>query len=426
MSGRAWDTGTGKGKHMITRAELEAMDQNDPLAPFRDEFILPDGVIYLDGNSLGALPRATPGRMAAVVEDEWGRGLIRSWNDAGWIGLPARVGDKIGRLVGAPPGSVVAADSTSVNVFKLLSAALRLRPGRRVILSEAGNFPTDLYIAEGLAALLGQGHELRLVAADEVAGALGPDVAVAMLTHVDYRTGAMHDMAAVTAAAHAAGALVLWDLAHSAGAVPVDLAGADADFAVGCGYKFLNGGPGAPAFLYVAERLQEQARYPLTGWLGHAEPFAFDPAYRPAPGIGAAVVGTPSVLAMAALEVGVDIALRAPMDAVRAKSLRQAALLMELVAQHCPSAGVEPVTPARDEARGSQVSFRHPEAYAVMQALIARGVIGDFRAPDLMRFGITPLTLRYADLWDAAAALGEVFTTGAWQDPRFRTRNRVT
>jgi kynureninase len=410
---------------MITRAGLDAMDRDDPLAPFRDEFVLPDGVIYLDGNSLGALPRATPGRLAAVVEREWGTGLIRSWNDAGWIGLPARLGDKIGRLIGAPEGTVITADSTSVNLFKLLSAALRLRPGRRVIVSEAGNFPTDLYVAEGLAALLGQGHELR-TAAGEVAGALGPDVAVVMLTHVDYRTGAMHDMAAVTAAAHAAGALMLWDLAHSAGAVPVDLLGADADFAVGCGYKFLNGGPGAPAFLYVAGRLQEEARYPITGWLGHADPFAFDPGYRAAPGIGGAVVGTPSVLAMAALEVGVDIALRAPMADVRAKSLRQAALLMDLVAQHCPGAGVEPVTPAQDERRGSQVSFRHPEAYAVMQALIAQGVIGDFRTPDLMRFGITPLTLRYAKLWDVAVAMGGVLASGAWREARFGVRNRVT
>ena len=408
------------------RADLEEMDRADPLAPFRDEFILPEGVAYLDGNSLGPLPRATPGRVAAVVEREWGAGLIRSWNDAGWIGLPARVGDKVGRLLGAPLGTVVAADSTSVNLFKLLSAALRLRPGRRVILSEAGNFPTDLYIAEGLAALLGRGHELRLAAPGEVAGALGPDVAVVMLTHVDYRTGAMHDMAAVTAAAHAAGALTLWDLAHSAGAVPVDLAAADADLAVGCGYKFLNGGPGAPAFLYVAERLQGEARYPLTGWLGHAEPFAFDASYRPAPGIAGAVVGTPSILAMAALEVGVDIAPRAPMAEVRAKSLRQAALLMDLVAQRCPGAGLELATPVAEQERGSQVSFRHPAACAVMQALIARGVIGDFRTPDIIRFGITPLTLRYADLWDAAAALEGVLALGEWQQARFQVRNRVT
>ena len=408
----------------VTRAELDALDRADPLGGFRDEFTLPEGVIYLDGNSLGALPRATPGRVAAVVEQEWGRGLIRSWNDAGWIGLAERVGDKIGQLVGAPAGTVMVGDSTSVNVFKLLSVALGLRPGRRVILSQAGNFPTDLYIAEGLVALLGGGHSLRTVAADGIGAALGPDVAVLMLTHVDYRTGAMHDMAAVTAAAHEAGALVLWDLAHSAGAVPVDLLAAQADLAVGCGYKFLNGGPGAPAFLYVAERLQGQARYPLTGWLGHAEPFGFHPGYAPAPGIASAVVGTPSVLAMAALEVGVDIAVRAPMDAVRAKSVRQAELLIALVAQHC--AELELATPREAALRGSQVSFRHPDAYAVMQASIAAGVIGDFRTPDIVRFGITPLTLRYAELWDAVAMLAEVLRTAAWREARFQTRNRVT
>ncbi len=408
----------------LTRADLATLDRADPLARFRDEFILPEGVIYLDGNSLGALPRATPGRVAAVVEQEWGRGLIRSWNDAGWIGLPERIGDKIGRLLGAPAGTVITADSTSVNVFKLLAAAVGLRPERRVILSEAGNFPTDLYIAEGLIELLGGKHELRTVAADAIAGALGPDVAVVMLTHVNYRTGRMHDMAALTAAAHAAGALVLWDLAHSAGAVPVDLAAADADLAVGCGYKFLNGGPGAPAFLYVAERLQAAARYPLTGWLGHAEPFGFHPSYAPAPGVARAVVGTPSILAMAALEVGVDIALRAPMAEVRAKSLRQAEMLMALVAQEC--AGLELATPTDPAMRGSQVSFRHEDAYAVMQALIARGVIGDFRTPDILRFGVTPLTLGYAELWDAVGVLRDVLATEAWRDERFRKRNRVT
>ena len=410
----------------ITRDDLERLDRSDGLAPFRAEFALPPGVIYLDGNSLGALPRATPGRVAAVLEAEWGRGLIRSWNDAGWIVLPERVGDKIGRLLGAPPGTVMAADSTSVNVFKLLSAALALRPGRRVILSEAGNFPTDLYIAEGLVALLAAGHELRTADADAdaIGPALGPDVAVLMLTHVDYRTGRMHDMAAITAAAHAAGTLVLWDLAHSAGAVPVDLAGADADFAVGCGYKFLNGGPGAPAFLYVAERLQAEARYPITGWLGHADPFAFHPSYVPAPGIARAVVGTPSIPAMAALEVGVDIALRAPMAAVRTKSLHQAEVLIALVAQRCP--GLTLATPTDPAHRGSQVSFRHADAYAVMQALIARGVIGDFRTPDILRFGITPLYVTFADLWDAVAVLHDVLATEAWRDPRFTTRNRVT
>ena len=340
-----------------------ALDLADPLAGFRDAFLLPDGVVYLDGNSLGALPRATPGRLADVIGREWGRGLIRSWNDADWIGMGERVGDKVGQLLGAPASTVVAADSTSVNVFKLLSVALGLRPGRRVILSEAGNFPTDLYVAEGLAALLGGRHEVRQVPADGIEAALDDDVAVQMLTHVNYRTGAMRDMAAVTRAAHAAGALVLWDLAHSAGAVPVDLVAADADLAVGCGYKFLNGGPGAPAFLYVARRLQAEARYPITGWLGHAEPFSFDPAFRAGPGIAAATVGTPPVLAMAALEVGVDLALRAPMADVRAKSLRQAELLMALVEQRCPGLGL--ATPADPARRGSQVSFRHPHAYAI-------------------------------------------------------------
>ena len=408
----------------ITRADLEAWDRADPLAPFRREFALPPGTIYLDGNSLGPLPRRTPARVAEVVELEWGRGLIRSWNDAGWIGLAEQVGDKIGRLLGAPPGTVLTADSTSVNLFKLLSAALRLRPGRHVILSETGNFPTDTYIAEGLVRLLGPDYRLRLVEPSDIAGALGPDVAVVMLTHVNYRTGAMQDMAAVTAAAHGSGALTLWDLAHSAGAVPVDLCDADADLAVGCGYKFLNGGPGAPAFLYVAERLQAEAQYPLTGWLGHAEPFAFHDSYQPAVGIARATVGTPSVIATAALEVGVDLCLRAPMEEVRAKSIRLGTLLMDLVAQTCPD--LELATPVPETLRGSQVSFRHSEAYAVIQALIARGVIGDFRTPDIIRFGITPLYLRYADIWDAAMMLGDVLATGAWQDERFRTRSLVT
>jgi kynureninase len=408
----------------LTRAGLEELDRGDPLRAFRDEFVLPEGVIYLDGNSLGALPRATAARVAGVVEQEWGRGLIGSWNDAGWIGMPLAVGEKIGRLVGATPGTVVAADSTSVNVFKLLAVALGLRPGRRVILAERGDFPTDAYIAEGLVALLGPTHTLRLAEPGAILGALGPDVAVVLLTHVNYRSGAMHDMAAVTAAAHAAGALVLWDLAHSAGAVPLDLEAAGADLAVGCGYKFLNGGPGAPAFLYVAGRLQERARFPLTGWLGHAEPFGFHEGWRPARGIARAVVGTPSILALAALEVGVDIALRAPITQVRAKSLRQSALLIALVAQRCP--GLALATPLDEGARGSQVSFRHPEAYAIVQALIARCVIGDFRTPDILRFGITPLYLGYAEVWDAVAALRDVMAGEAWREERFRTRKAVT
>lgn len=410
----------------MIRADLEALDAADPLAPFRGLFTLPEGVIYLDGNSLGALPRGTGPRVAEVIAQEWGNGLIRSWNDAGWIEMSARVADKIARVIGALPGTVAVGDSTSVNLFKLLAAALKMRPGRHVIVSERTNFPTDLYVAEGLAALLAQGHELRLVDADAIQAALQPDVAVLMLTHVNYRTGAMHDMPAITRAAHEAGALMLWDLAHSTGAVPLDLAGADPDFAVGCGYKYLNGGPGAPAFLHVAERLHATARYPITGWLGHADPFAFEPAYRAAPGIAGAVVGTPSILAMAALEVGVDIVLQAPMPDVYAKSQRQTEIFAALVAEQCPDMGFTLVTPPDAATRGSQVSFTHQNAYAIMQALIARGVIGDFRAPDILRFGFTPLYIGFAELWDAVRILRDVMQSGEWNTERFRTRQKVT
>ncbi len=408
----------------LTLADLQALDREDPLAPCRDLFALPEGVIYLDGNSLGARPKAVSARIAAVVEQEWGTGLIRSWNDAGWMDLPRRIGAKIGRLIGAAPDSTLVTDSTSVNLFKLLGAALALRPERRVILSEVNNFPTDLYIAQGLAALLAQGHELRMVRPEEIAGAIDASVAVVMLTHVNYHTGAMHDMATITQAAHQAGALMLWDLAHSAGAVPVDLAGCDADLAVGCGYKFLNGGPGAPAFLYVAPRLQAQATYPLTGWLGHAAPFAFEPGYRPAAGVARATVGTPPVISLAALEVGVDIALSVPMADIRAKSVRQTSIFADLVAQEC--AGLRLASPAEAAQRGSQVCLAHPDAYAIMQALIAEGVIGDFRAPDILRFGITPLYLGYADLWQAVQVLRRIMTTGAWQAPQFQIRRAVT
>jgi kynureninase len=411
---------------MILRTALQALDDQDALRPTRSLFSLPRGIIYLDGNSLGPLPAATPGRIAQVIAEEWGAGLIRSWNDAGWIDLPGRVGGKIARLIGAPPDTVMVADSTSVNLFKLLGAALALRPGRRVILSERSNFPTDLYIAEGLAALLDRGHTLRLVEPDDIATALDDDVAVVMLTHVNYHSGAMHDMRALTRAVQHAGAVMLWDLAHSAGAVPVDLAGCDVDLAIGCGYKSLNGGPGAPAFLYVAERLQTDLRLPLTGWLGHASPFAFEPGYRPAPGIARAMVGTPPVLSLAALEVGVDIALQVDMALVRAKSLRQTQIFADLVAQECPGFGLSLVSPTNPERRGSQVCLAHPQAYPIMQALIARGVIGDFRAPDILRFGITPLYLGFTELWDAVAILRDIMTQETWRDARFRTRQKVT
>jgi kynureninase len=409
----------------LTRADCVALDANDPLGPFRDRFALPEGVIYLDGNSLGPLPRATPARVAEVVGREWGEGLIRSWNDAAWMAAPLRVGDMIARLIGAPPGSVAVADSTSLNLYKLLGAALSLRPERRTILSEEGNFPTDLYVAGSVAAFHGQGHRVRAVPGAALADALDEDVAVMMVTHVNYRTGAMHDMAALTRAAHARGALVLWDLAHSAGAVPVDLAACDADLAVGCGYKFLNGGPGAPAFLYVAPRLHPGLRLPIQGWLGHAAPFAFEPDYRPAEGIARTIVGTPAVLGLAALEVGVGLMLEAPAAAMRAKSLKLGDLFAQAMAQELGEA-FRNLTPSDPAVCGSQISFAHPGAYPIMQTLIARGVIGDVRAPDILRFGLTPLTLRYADVWDAVAVLREIMASGAWQAAEFQVRRPVT
>ena len=407
-----------------TREALAKRDGADLLAPFRDRFALPDGVIYLDGNSLGALPKAAAERVAAVLRREWGESLIRAWTAHDWIGLPLRIGDKIGRLIGAEPGSTVVGDSTSVNLFKLLATALDQRPGRHVILTETGNFPTDLYIAQGLTGLLRRGHVLR--AADDPVAALDRDTAVLMLTHVNYRTGAMHDMAAATRAAHAAGALALWDLSHSAGAVPLRLADDAVDLAVGCGYKYLNGGPGAPAFLYVAPRLQPALRSPLTGWLGHAEPFAFAPEFRPAEGIARAIVGTPPILSLAALEVGVDLMLDAPMDALRAKSQQITGLFIELVEQHCAAAGFRLLTPRDPARRGSQVSFAHPDGHAIIQALIERGVIGDFRAPDVLRFGFAPLYLRHVDVWDAVQALRGVMAGELWREERFQHRRSVT
>jgi kynureninase len=409
----------------LTRADFEALDRADPLRPFRDRFALPDGVIYLDGNSLGAMPQATLARLHQVAAVEWGQDLIRSWTKHGWIDLQERIGGKIGRLIGARPGETIVADSTSVNLFKLLAAAMRLRPDRRVILSEAGNFPNDLYIAQGLAAFLG-GYELRLVTEDGLDAALGPDIAVAMLTQVDYRTGRLHDMTSVTRKVHESGALMLWDLCHSAGALPVNLTEADADFAVGCGYKYLNGGPGAPAFLHIAERWHEQIAAPLTGWLGHAAPFDFETGYRPAEGIRRAVTGTPPVLSLAALEIGVDLLLEAPMAELRAKSLRQFDLFAALVDQELRAWDFRIVTPREPDRRGSQIGLAHDQGWPIMQALIAHNVIGDFRAPDIMRFGLTPLYLGYTEIWDTVAALKDIMANDAWDRPEFHVRAKVT
>jgi len=405
-------------------ADIDSLDRADPLARFRERFAVPEGIVYLDGNSLGPPPKATAPRIAAAIADEWGKDLIGGWTRHGWIDLPLRLGNKIARLIGAAPGEVAVADSTSVNAFKLLAASLALRPERRVIVSERDNFPTDLYIAEGLVRLLDRGHELRAVAAEDLAGATDGDAAVVLLTEVNYRTGRRHDMAALTRRAHAAGALTIWDLAHSAGAFPVDLHAAHADFAIGCGYKYLNGGPGAPAFLYVARRHLPSFVSPLSGWLGHAAPFAFEPGYRPAESVARALCGTPAILAMLALEVGVDLLLEADIEAVRAKSIALSELFRERVERSCPWLAL--ASPADPAQRGNQISFAHPEGYAVTQALIAQGVVGDFRAPDVMRFGFAPLYLRYADAARAADTLAEVLATRAWDRPEFKTRAAVT
>ena len=424
---------------MHDRSDALALDARDPLASLREQFTIPDGVIYLDGNSLGVLPAATGARVQQAVADEWGTGLIRSWNTAGWVTLPQRVAGKIARLLGAEPDETLVGDSTSANLFKVLSSAMALvmargETGRRTIVSERTNFPTDLYIAESLCRQ--HGFTLQLVEPDQVESVLDGRLAVLMLTHVNYRTGRMHDMAELTRAAHACGALTIWDLAHSAGAVPVNLNAADADFAVGCGYKYLNGGPGAPAFLWVHRRHlatmeREVVWQPLSGWFGHAAPFDFTPDYRPAAGIARFACGTPPVLSLTALECGVDTVLAAEpfggMAALRAKSVQLTDHFLRLVEDRCEGHGLSLATPREAARRGSQVSFaREDGGYAIMQALIARGVIGDFRAPDILRFGFTPLYTRFVDVWDAVEVLRAVLASGEWKDSRFHQKGAVT
>ena len=409
-----------------TRDSCAARDEADPLRGARDRFSVPAGMIYLDGNSLGVLPRGVSERVAQVVAAEWGEGLISSWNTAGWIDLPARVGEAIAPLIGAQGHEVIAADSTSVNLFKLAAAGARLQRPRRVIVTEPGNFPTDLYILQGLEGWLGGEIELRVVGRDQLMDALDDDVALLVLTQVHYKTGALHDMAALTARAHAVGALALWDLSHSAGALPVDLNGVGADLAVGCGYKFLNGGPGAPAFMFVAGRWQDKIATPLSGWMGHAEPFAFHDQYQPAPDIRRLLTGTPPVLGLSVLEAALSAFDDVSMAAVRAKSMALGDLFLDLVEARLPDAGFEVACPRDAGARGSQVSLRHPDGYAIIQALIARGVVGDFRSPDILRFGLTPLYVGYADIWDAVDRLREVMATGLWQESRFHVRAAVT
>jgi kynureninase len=419
--------------------DCTALDANDPLRHLRAQFNIPTDTVYLDGNSLGVMPCTTPARVADVVAREWGQDLIQSWNKAGWFELPLKVGDKIAQLIGAGPGEVVATDSTSINLFKVLSAAIRIaaleRPNAKRIVSERSNFPTDLYIAEALCQQ--NGMALVLVEADEIAATLNSDVAVLMLTHVNYRNGAMHDMQAVTEAAHAQGILCVWDLAHSAGAVPVNLKEAQADFAVGCGYKYLNGGPGAPAFVWVHPQHADRFWQPLAGWWGHAAPFAFNPHYQPAAGIARYQCGTQPMLSLAALECGVDSVLAAQslggMAALRQKSLALTDLFIDLVQTRCAGHGLGLATPLEHAQRGSQVCLTRDEgAYAIVQALIARGVIGDYRAgdgarhPDILRFGFTPLYIGFADVWHAVEHLRQVLDSEEWRRPEFGRKQAVT
>ena len=390
----------------------------------RSLFHIPDGVIYLDGNSLGPLPIAAKARVADMLSKEWGEHLIRGWNVAGWMAQPRRIGDRIGRLIGAPEGTVIMGDTLSIKVYQALASAIDLNPTRRIVLSDSGNFPSDLYMAQGLIGSLGRGLELRVVEPEAVEAAIDDSIAVLMLTEVDYRTGRLHDMKALTAKAHANGVLTVWDLAHSAGAMPVDVAGANADFAVGCTYKYLNGGPGAPAFIYVAPRHAESARPALSGWLGHEAPFAFDLDYRAGHGIERMRVGTPPVIALTALDAALDVWDDVSMDDVRSASIALADLFIAEVEARCPELTL---ATTRDGARrGSQVSFRHPEGYAIMQALIARGVIGDFRAPDAIRFGLTPLYIGEAEVRGAVGILEDIMANRLWDTAGYRKKALVT
>ena len=411
---------------IATRTDLELLDQEDPLAPFRGEFFLPDGIIYLDGNSLGAMPREAAQRARQVVEKEWAVGLIGSMNAAGWYALPVTLGRKIAALVGARPNEVVVTDSTGINLYKVLAAAIQLQPERRVIVMEGSNFPTNNYMVQGLVAQLGDGYTIRFAEADDIMAAIDEDVAAICITHVHYKTSNILDMAAITERAHSVGAAAVWDLCHSAGAMPVDLNGCNVDFAVACTYKYLNGGPGSPALLFAAERHHGKYLQPLTGWFGHAEPFDFDRDYRPANDIRQMLSGTQPVVSLSLAEIGIDIMLRADLQAIREKSMRMTDLFVELVEQRCGDHNIALVSPRQAERRGSQVSLYHEEGYPIVRAMHDRGVIGDYREPGVMRFGFAPLYIRYVDVWDAVDKLQDILETGAWKKPEYRERAAVT
>jgi kynureninase len=408
------------------RLRCEAMDHTDPLGALRDRFCLPADLIYLDGNSLGAMPKSAADRALDVVGREWGADLIKSWNTAGWFDLPVRLGDKLASLIGGDPGEVIVCDSTSQNLFKVLSAAVTMRPERSVLILEGSNFPTNNYIAEGVAAATGGRVSVKLCEKEEIEAAVDARTIAVAITHVHYKTGHLHDMTAITARAQSVGALAIWDLCHSAGAMPVDLNSCNVDFAVGCTYKYLNGGPGSPAFLYAAKRHQSEARQPVTGWWGHAAPFAFESGYRPQDDIRHFLIGTQPILSMALVETGLDIHLSVDMAAIRAKSMALTDLFIRLIEQRCAGYGFHLASPRDPAARGSQVSFTHPEGYPVMRALIAAGVIGDFRAPDIVRFGFAPLYVRFVDVWDAVDRLVQIMESATWKLPEHQSREAVT
>jgi kynureninase len=410
----------------LSREAARRRDAADPLRDYRSQFVLPPGVVYLDGNSLGALPRATAERIAQVITSEWGKDLIRSWNVHDWINSPLKLGAKLGGIIGAAEDEVVVTETTSINLFRLVLAALELRPERTDVVTESGNFPTDLYVTRAAVELYGRGKRLKVTTRKAILDSVGDSTALVVLTHVHYRTGEMYDLPALTREVHARGALMLWDLSHSAGAVPVDLDGANVDFAVGCGYKYLNGGPGAPAFLYVSRRHHSAARNVIPGWHGHAAPFDFTDDYKPAQGVRRFLAGTPSIIANSALETGVDIVRAAGMERIAAKSRDLSEYFIALVEEECKGFGLKLVSPRLPDRRGSHVSYAHLHGYEIMQALIDRSVIGDFRAPDVMRFGFTPLYTSFEDIWLAVDKLREILAGRHWEDPRFRVRALVT
>lgn len=407
---------------------LQQLDQQDPLAEKRNAFVLPENTVYLDGNSLGAMPKVAAERAQQVLAQQWSQDLIKSWNSHSWIDLPGVVGEKIARLVGAGSGQLICCDSTSVNLFKVLSSAMLMQQGRSIVLSQQSNFPTDLYMVQGLASLLGDQHcQLQLVADEsDIATQLSTDVAVLLLTQVDFRTGRLLDMQRLTELAHAKGILVIWDLAHSAGALPIALDACNVDFAVGCGYKYLNGGPGAPAFVYAAARHHRVLRQPLTGWLGHSSPFTFDKHYQKAPGIAQFLTGTPPIISMSVLDAALTVFADVDMEQLRAKSLALSGCFQQLVQQHDSLQELNLLTPQQPAERGSQLAYQHPKAYALCQALIQHGVIADFRAPNILRLGFTPLYLRYVDIWQAVTTLAELVKSGEYLKPQYAVKNKVT